>query len=60
MKRDFALADVRFVFNGMTSAGFFAVVLATIVLVSASAVAEQGWPNAVSGFSSSRDKPVRI
>jgi lipopolysaccharide export system protein LptA len=60
MNGDFVLANVRFVSNSMTSTGLFAVVLATIVLVGASAVAEQGWPNALGGFSSSRDKPVRI
>jgi lipopolysaccharide export system protein LptA len=60
MNGDFVLADVRFVSNSMTSAGLFAIVLTMIVLVGASAVAEQGWPNALSGFSSSRDRPVRI
>lgn len=59
MNGNFVLA-VRFVPNSMTSAGLFAVVLATVVLVGAGAVAEQGWPNALNGFSSSRDKPVRI
>ena len=60
MNDDFALANVRFVSNRMTSAGLLAALLATIVLASASAVAEQGLPNALSGFSYSRDKPVRI
>jgi lipopolysaccharide export system protein LptA len=60
MSGDFVLASVRFVSKSMTSAGFFAALLATVVLVSADAVAEQGWPNALSGFSSSRDEPVRI
>jgi len=46
--------------DSMTSAGLFAAVIATVVLVGAGAVAEQGPPNPLSGFSSSRDKPVRI
>jgi lipopolysaccharide export system protein LptA len=60
MNGDFVLANVRFVSNGMTSARLLAVLLATIVLAGASAVAAQGLPNALSGFSYSRDKPLTI
>ena len=46
--------------DSMTSARLFAVVVAATVLVGAAAVAQQGPPNALQGFSSNRDKPVKI
>jgi lipopolysaccharide export system protein LptA len=46
--------------HSMTSARLFAAVVAATVLVGASAVAQQGPPNALQGFSSNRDKPVKI
>jgi lipopolysaccharide export system protein LptA len=44
----------------ITSARLFAAVVALTVLVGASAVAQQGPPNALQGFSSNRDRPVKI
>jgi lipopolysaccharide export system protein LptA len=47
--------------DSMTSTRLFAAVVAAAVLVGAGAVAQQqGPPNALQGFSSNRDKPVRI
>src|SRR5215831_3391256 len=46
--------------DSMTSARLFAVVVAATVLVGAAAVAQQGPPNALQGFSTNRDKPVKI
>jgi lipopolysaccharide export system protein LptA len=48
--------------DSMTSARLFAAVVAATVLVGAGAVAQQqqGPPNALQGFSSNRDKPVKI
>ena len=46
--------------DSMTSTRLFAAVVAATVLVGAGAVAQQGPPNALQGFSSNRDKPVRI
>jgi len=43
-----------------TSTRLFAVVIVAAVLAGAAAVAQQGPPNALQGFSTNRDKPVKI
>jgi len=44
----------------MTSTRLFVAIIAATVLMGAGAVAQQGPPNALQGFSSNRDKPVKI
>jgi lipopolysaccharide export system protein LptA len=46
--------------GSMTSARLFAAIVVVTVLVGAAAVAQQGPPNALQGFSSNRDRPVKI
>src|SRR5919197_426203 len=42
------------------NAKLFAIVMAATVLAGVGALAQQGPPNALQGFSSNRDKPVKI
>ena len=46
--------------DSTTSTRLFAAVMAAAVLACAAAVAQQGPPNALQGFSTNRDKPVKI